>query len=148
VDARVKEITDFASVLDTAIPAHDDEVIALAVDTVGGELRELTEHFPDRKDTSVPEGKAERNLGRVALKELVLSLRRLDLAASGGHFDEAAGEYARYRTLMADAVPLLKAAEPWSLFNPKIREAHDTAMRLMLETANKAPPEHDAGQSR
>jgi hypothetical protein len=148
VDPRLKEIADFASVLDTAIPAHDVDVIALAVDTVGGELRELTERFPDRKDTSVSGGREERGIARAALKELVLSLRRLGLAAAAGHFDEAAAEHATYRKLMADAVPRLKAGEPWSLFNPKIRAAHDAALRQILRTANKMPPEADAGSSR
>ena len=41
--SQLREISDFASVLATAIPAHDNDVIALAVDTVGGELRDLTE---------------------------------------------------------------------------------------------------------
>src|SRR5262249_48820244 len=39
--ADLKELNDFASVLATAIPAKDREVIALAVDTIGGELREM-----------------------------------------------------------------------------------------------------------
>ena len=58
--AALKEINDFASLLGTAIPAGDKETVALAVDTIGGELRELTEHYPDRKDTSVPGGEQER----------------------------------------------------------------------------------------
>jgi len=40
--AQLREIADFANVLGTAIPAHDNDVIALAVETVGGELRDLT----------------------------------------------------------------------------------------------------------
>ncbi len=47
VAAELKEANDFASVLGTAIPAHDTGIISLAVDTVGLELRELTEDFPD-----------------------------------------------------------------------------------------------------
>jgi hypothetical protein len=138
VDARIKEISDFASVLDVAIPAHDLLVVSLAVDTVGGELRELTEQFPERKDTSVSGGLDERNRARNALKELVLSLRRLELAATGGSFDDAAAEYASYQKLMAESVPRLKEAEPWSLFDPKLHAAHDAALRQMLETADRA----------
>jgi hypothetical protein len=44
--AQILEINDFASVLGPAIAAHDKDIIALAVDTVGGELRELAEHIP------------------------------------------------------------------------------------------------------
>jgi hypothetical protein len=47
------EIMDLASVLSTAIPAQDAVIIALVTETVGGELRELTEKFPAPKDTNV-----------------------------------------------------------------------------------------------
>jgi hypothetical protein len=137
VTARLKEINDFASVLDEAIPAHDTEIIALAVNTVGAELRELTEDFPARKDTAVAGGETERDAARIALKELVLRLRRIDLAAAGGRLDEAATEYGYFRRLTASAVPLLlKKAEPWSLFNPAIHDAHYAALRQMVETAS------------
>ena len=43
VDPRLKEIRDFSSVLATAIPAQDSNVIALAADTIGGELEKLSE---------------------------------------------------------------------------------------------------------
>jgi cytochrome c peroxidase len=140
IDAQLLEISHFVGVLDTAIPAHNLEVISLTVDTVGGELRECTEDFPDRKDTSVSGGKAERAKARAALKELVLALRRVDAAASLGKFDAAAEAFADYRGMIADATPLLKAAEPWSLFNPAIRTAHFDAMRALFQTATKSPP--------
>lgn len=78
----------------------------LAVNTVGRELRELTEAFPDAKDTSVSGGQQERALARMALKELVLGLRRIDLAAAADSFDEAATEYHNFRKLMVSAVPM------------------------------------------
>src|SRR6266851_5603871 len=59
---RLKEIMDFASVLGAAIPAHDTEIIDLVANTVGGELRELIENFPARKDTNISGGREERNL--------------------------------------------------------------------------------------
>lgn len=137
IEAQLKEINDFASVLTTAIPARDNATIALAVDTVGGELRELTEHFPDRKDTTVTGGKEERNLARNALKELVLSLRRIEVAAAAENFDEAAAEFQNYGKLMASAAPQLKTAEPWSLFNPAVHEAHYAALRQIFQTATQ-----------
>jgi hypothetical protein len=138
VGAEFKEIGDFASVLDTAIPAHDTDIIALAVDTVDRGLRELTEQFPDYKDASVAGGQEERRLARSALKDLVLRLSRIDLAASAGQFDDAATEYRNVRNLSVAAVPaLLRAAQPWSLFNPAIHDAHYGALRQMLQTANQ-----------
>jgi hypothetical protein len=132
---RLTEITDFASVLSTAIPAHDTDVITLAVDTVGDELRELTERFPPPKNTSVSGGWDERRLARAALKGLVLSLRRIGLAGSVGHFDEAMTEYANFRKLLSSVPGALQNAEPWSLFNPAIHEAHYSALRKMYEAA-------------
>ena len=134
VAARLSEIDEFASVLANAIPAGDRAVVALTVDTVGGELRELTEAFPDRKDATVTGGKEERALARAALKDRVLDLRRIGAAVAAGKLDEAAAEYDTYRKLMAAAVPLaLRAAEPWSLFNPAIHDAHYGALRQMLQ---------------
>jgi cytochrome c peroxidase len=140
IGAQLKEIDDFVSVLDTAIPAHDAAVVQLAVATVGRELRELTEQFPDLRDGVVTGGTDERRIARKALKELVLILRRIDLAAAAGRFDEAAAERAAYRKLAFAAVPLaLRTAEPWSLFNPQLRRAHFAALRTLLVTAHKLP---------
>jgi cytochrome c peroxidase len=135
--AALKEINDFAGVLDTAIPAHNVPIIDLAVDTVGGELRELTEEFPDSNDPSVSGGKEERNLARIALKESVLDLRRAESAAGNAQFDDATAAYQDYRKLMAGAVPMvLYNAQSWSLFNPKIHDAHYAALRQLVESAN------------
>ena len=140
VDPQLKEIGDFVSVLETAIPAHDAAIIALTVDSVGRELRELTEHFPERKDKSVSGGLSQRNQARAALKELVLDLRRIEIAAAAGDFDEAENVYKTYRRQMAEAVPKLKAAESWSLFNPAIHDAHYLAMQQIARTANQSLP--------
>jgi Di-haem cytochrome c peroxidase len=136
--AALKEINDFASVLDVAIPAHDTDVIALAVNTVDIELRELTEQFPDYKDPSVAGGDDERRRARAALKDLVLRLSRIDSAAAAGQFDDAAAEYRNYWNLSIAAVPaVLSAALPWSLFNPAVHDAHYSALQRMVRTANK-----------
>jgi hypothetical protein len=140
VTAQLKEINDFASVLNTAIAAHDVDIISLAVETVGRELRELTEQFPDRKDTTVAGGAEERRFARAALKDLVLIMRRIDAATSAGHFEEAAAEYKSYRNLTFSAVPIiLNAAQPWSLFNPIVHQAHFAALRQLLQTAGRNP---------
>lgn len=137
ITAELKEASDLSSVLDTAIAARDTGVMSLAVNTVGLELRELTEDFPDFHDTTVVGGVRERALARTALQHLVLGLRRTDMAAAAGHFDEAAAEYADFRTQLTTTVPaLLAEAEPWSLFNPAVHDAHYRALRQMLQAAD------------
>src|SRR3984893_12395800 len=86
--ATLKEINDFNVVLGVAIPANDKDIVALAVDTIGSELRELTERYPDRTSSSVSVVQPERGLARVALKELVLPLRRIDIAAAEDRFPD------------------------------------------------------------
>jgi cytochrome c peroxidase len=138
IEAWLKEINDFASVLTTAIPAHDNQIVSFAVDTVGAELRELTEHFPDHKDPTVTGGSAERRRARQSLKEVVLSLRRIGLAGSANDFDAAMLEYSNYRQLIQNALPDMKRAQPWSLFDPRIHEMHFAALRRVSETATPA----------
>jgi hypothetical protein len=61
--------------------------------------------------------------------------------ASSGRFDDAAAEYRNYRTLaLAPATAVqLKAAEPWSLFNPAVHTAHFAGLRDLLASAEKHP---------
>jgi len=133
--ASLKEINDFASVLGTAIPAGDKKTVVLAVDTIGGELRELTEQYPDHKNTSVSGGAQERINARAGLKEVVLLLRRIDMAVGEGRIADAAADYRNYRYLMAAAVPsLLGGAERWSLFNPEVHDQHYGALRQVLQS--------------
>ena len=137
--ATLKEINDFNTVLATAIPAADKENVALAVDTIGNELRELTERYPDRKNTSVSGGKQERVLARNALKEIVLILRRIDMAVAEGRTADASADYRNYRYLMVAAVPaLLAGAEPWSLFNPAVHDSHFAALRQVMQSKHSA----------
>ena len=65
-----------------------------------------------------------------------LCLRRIDIAAAAGRFDEAANEYVDFRRRIA-AVPVsLQNAEQWSLFDPAIHDAHYDALRRIYELAN------------
>jgi hypothetical protein len=138
VTAQLKEINDFASVLDVAIPAHDSDVIALAAHTIGGELRDLVEQFPGVKDTTVQGGLHERLAARNALKNLVLMVRQIGLHSAEGQFDEAASEYQNYRRLTFAAVPIVvKKAQTWSLFNPVVHDAHFAGLRRLLQSAQK-----------
>jgi hypothetical protein len=133
--ASLKEINDFASLLGTAIPAGDKETVVLAVDTIGNELRELTERYPDRKDTSVAGGERERADARAVLKEVVLLLRRIDMAVGEGRTADAAADFHTYRSFMAAAVPsLLASADQWSLFNASVHDRHYGALRQVMQS--------------
>jgi len=137
VQAGLDEIAAFVSVLDTAIPAHNQEIITLTVNEVGGEWRELGENFPDRSDTSVSGGLAERLRARAAVRGLVLTLRQIDMAAADGDYDQAAQAFADYRQQVAVATGELKMAEPWSLLNPALRSAHFAALKQLADLAVK-----------
>jgi hypothetical protein len=86
-------------------------------------------------------GREERRIARAALKDLVLCLRRVGLAANRGGFDEAANEYISFRKLTLSAVPLaLQNAERWSLFEPAIHDAHYAALRQIYDVATQSSP--------
>jgi cytochrome c peroxidase len=136
---RMKEIREFASVLELAIPARDSAIVSLAVTGVGAELRELAEHIPDRRNTTVAGGEEERRAARAAVKDLVLSLRRIELAVAGGRSEEAMAEYAGFARLATFEVrQALKKAEPWTLFNAGVHDAHYRALGQMLQSADRS----------
>jgi cytochrome c peroxidase len=135
VQAALDEIAHLGSVLDTAIPAHNKAIIALTVDVVGNEWRELGEFFPGRGDTSVAGGLSERLRARDATRGMALSLREIAMAVATGDYDTATKTYADYKAQGLVAAATLKAAESWSLFNPQIREAHFTALKSLARLA-------------
>jgi cytochrome c peroxidase len=135
VQASLDEIAQFVSVLDIAIPERNKEVIALTVSAVGNEWRELGEAFPAAKDTSVTGGLAERRRARGAVSEMVLTLRRIVMAAASDDFPAAAQAYAEYRRDVTAAAADLKLAETWSLFNPAVRESHFAALNQLAKLA-------------
>jgi cytochrome c peroxidase len=140
LQTQINEINDFASVLLVAIPAHDAEVIALTVHTVGAELRDLVEQFPSVKDTTIADGAKERLAARAELKNLVLIVRHIGVAAAAGRFDEAAAEYENYRMLAyGRAMEVAKKAYRWSLFNPAVHDAHFAELRRLMQSAGKLP---------
>src|SRR6185503_7664314 len=117
VAAEMEELTDFASVLETAIPAKNNEVISLTVESVGAEWREIGENFPAEKNTVVEGGLAERLRARTAVRQMVLSLRQIDMAATAGDYDRAASLFAGYKRDAVAAATILQKAERWSLFS-------------------------------
>ena len=138
VPTRVKECTDFATALDTALPQHDAVAATLVVDTLDRELRELTEKFPEPKDTSVSGGLEQRARARVALKELVLTLREMAVAVQEGHFDEATAGLARYREKMTSTIAAMEAAKQWSLFDRPLHDTHFAAVRKLYDVGTDA----------
>jgi cytochrome c peroxidase len=137
VQAELDEIANFVNVLETALPARNKEIIALTVDAVGNEWREMGENFPPAKDSSVTGGLAERKRARGAVKEMVLTLRRIAMASAVDDFEGAAHAFAEYKAQAMPAATSLKVAEAWSLFNPQVREAHFAALRQLADLANK-----------
>jgi hypothetical protein len=135
VETRFKDIDSFSLLLTQAIAGRDRDAINLAVETLGGEFRDMAEQFPDHRDTAVTSALVERRMARAAVKDVVIGLRRIALAVSADDFDAAAAEYKTYYNLtFSKAMPLLRGTEPWSLFNPAIRAAHDAERRRLLRT--------------
>jgi len=64
-----------------------------------------------------------------------LTLREIDRLTRGSQFDAAAVALSRYHDALVSAAPLLKAAEPWSLFNRDIHDAHFAALRQLYRHA-------------
>jgi di-heme cytochrome c peroxidase len=135
VDLRVREIEDFVSALEIALPARDHAAITLVINAVDGELRELAERFPARRNIAVEAGRAERAKARGALKEVVLSLHQVEAAAEREDAETATKQLADYRAALAAALPAVKAAEPWSLFDPTVAGAYYTARQQLYRAS-------------
>jgi hypothetical protein len=74
-------------------------------------------------------------MARNALKELVLTLRRIDMAVSEERTADAAADFKNYRYLMVAAIPaVLAGAEPWSLFNPSVHDSHYSALLQVMQS--------------
>jgi cytochrome c peroxidase len=140
VQTELDEIALFVSVLEKAIPERNSEIIALAVETVGHEWRELSEKFPPAKDSTVNRGLKERRRARNAVFGVVLTLRRIAMASEAGKFEEAARLYADYRRDVAAVGETLKAAEKFSLFDPAVREEHFRALDRLVDMADRGSP--------
>jgi cytochrome c peroxidase len=138
VQAELDELEQFVGVLDTAIGERNTDVVALTVEVIANEWRELGENFPGAKDTTIKDGLSERLRAAGAVRGVVLTLRRIAMAAAVGEFDAAASTLADYRQEVAAARGALKVAEPFSLFNPQIREAHFRALDALVDLAAAA----------
>ena len=140
VAGSLDEIAAFASVLDTALPERNVEVINLTVDAVGNEWRELGEKFPGPADSSVGGGLAERRAARRVVLGAALSLREIAMAVAGHDYRTgASGPLPTTANRRLPRAPCCKAAEPWSLFNPEIYRRHFERLQQLnrLATADK-----------
>ena len=135
VQLEVDELSAFASALDVAIPAHDKAVVLQVVDAVGGEWREVGENFPELRDTSVEGGLSQRLKARAGVRDLVLTLRRIAMAAETGDFAAAGQIYAEYQKAVVAVTPRLKDAEQWSLYNPRVHARHFAALAQLATLA-------------
>ncbi len=133
VPTRIKECTDFATALDTAIAQHDGAAATMVVDTLDREWRELTEKFPEPKDTSVTGGLEQRSKARAAAKAMVLSLREVARAVEEGRFDDAAAGLSAYREKLPSTVAAMAAAQDWSLFNRPLHDKHFAAIQTLYQ---------------
>jgi cytochrome c553 len=130
----LEDIGGFASVLDIAISRHDTEVVALTVQSVSDLLQDLADHYPDPAGSEVSGGTNERALARATIATLLQFLQRVNRESAAGRFDEAGADYLNYRKLTFATAPLaLQAAEPWSLFNPQLHDAHRAALRQVTD---------------
>ena len=134
IETRVKEIADFLSVLDIAVPEHNVVVAMMTLDTVDRELRDLTEHFPERKSSIVTAGVEERLEARDALKYVVLSVHQISSAMRNNNFDSATQALRHSREMLAAILPVLQASESWSLFDRQIHDSHFAAVRRLYRT--------------
>jgi hypothetical protein len=80
----------------------------------------------------------ERLRARDALKYLVLSVHQIGSAMRSNHFDEAAEALTRSRAMLAAAVPVLQASEPWSFFDRQLHDAHFAAVRRLYRSGTDA----------
>jgi cytochrome c peroxidase len=129
----LQDIFDFASVLGTAIQAHDNGIITLTVAAVGGDLNDLMDRIPEQGAPGVSGGEKERELARNALKEAVAILERVGSNAAAEKYDDAAREYQNYNHFISVEVqPAVSRAEPWSLLNTAVHDAHYAALRQQL----------------
>ncbi len=126
----LEDNNDFASVLDSAISRHDTGIVRLVAQSVSDHLEDLIAHYPDPDGSEISGGSEERKLARATIRTLIEILHRIDLDVAADRYAEAAGEYLSYRKMSLAAAPMaLRSAERWSLFDPAVFAAHQTARR-------------------
>jgi len=83
IQARIREISDFMGIGHGCTGTQCDHC-RMTLDTLDRELRDLTEQFPERKNSIVSAGVEQRGQARSTLKYLVLSLHQINSAMRSG----------------------------------------------------------------
>ena len=135
---ELDEIEVFLRPLDRALAERDAATVALVVEGVAAELRELQERYPGAGHPLGAADAAVLRPVRGAVAGLVMALRRVETTMSGGRADDAARALAEVRDRLTAARPLLAAAEPASLFDPE-RLARHRAMVAGLDPGGTPP---------
>ena len=125
----LRELRVFAGTLPVSIAERDTAAVALTVDTVAAELREVRERWPDTEQRAV----------RALLAGWVLDLRRIARAAADGHWDAAGAAYRDWQRRIDAEQPQVAAAEPASLYATDRRRAHLAQLEALAEAAAPKP---------
>jgi len=111
-------------------------LVALAVDTQGHELRELTERYPIEEHQRI--GRPAEPDSRVSPSKTRPDLRRIDIAAAEGPLLRPAARIQELRYLMVARAALLRAPSHGRCSIPRSNDAHYAALRQVLRTSNRA----------
>ncbi len=125
----MRELRVFAGTLPVSIAEQDTAAVALTVDTVAAELREIRERWPDTEQRAV----------RALLAGWVLDLRRIAQAAADGRWDAAGDAYHAWQRRVDVEQPQVAAAEPASLYAADRRRAHLAQLEALAEAAAPKP---------
>ena len=132
-DSFDQVVAYFDKVFDLGLSAQDRKDLVAYLTAVGDGA------LPYERDGAGASLKEINDFARTALKEVVLTLRRIDMAVAEGRINDASADYRLYRNLVAAAVPaLLARAEPWSLFNPTVHDQHYSALRQVMQSRHSA----------
>jgi hypothetical protein len=125
----MRELRVFANTLPVSIAGRDADAVALTVNTVAAELREIRERWPDTEQRAV----------RALLAGWVLDLRRIALAAADGRWGAASDAYRDWQQRIDAEQPQVAAAEPASLYAADRRRAYLMQLEALAEASAPKP---------
>lgn len=123
----MRELRVFGGTLPVTIAERDAGTVALTVDTITAELREIRERWPG----------ADQRAARALLARWVLDLRRIERAATDGRWDASEDAYHGWQRRMDAEQPKLAAAEAESLYAADRRSAHLEQLEALAEAAGQ-----------
>ena len=126
----LREVLIFAGTLETSLADRNTAVVALTVDTISREIREIRERWPAAADRPI----------RAILADWTLAMRRIALAADSGDWARAREQLAAWQAKVAAERPLVAAAEPRSLYTPERHARHLETLAELAAMAEGEPP--------